>query len=506
MTGGMAYEALNNIGHSGQRVIIVLNDNGRSYAPTDLEPHRPASQRRDERWPTTRACPTRITEQAVAQRSPTSASTRCTCAASASSSSSSATCPYVGPQAEKGVEAFKAARPRVPAAAVVLRGARRALRRPDRRPRHRGARARVPQRRSSCRPRARSSCTSLTQKGRGYPPAEDDDEKHLHDAPVFDPLVGPPQGRAHRVHAGVRRGDHQGGRGRPAHRRHHRGDARARPGCSRSRTASPTASSTSASPSSTPSPAPPAWRWAACARSWRSTRRSSTGRGTRSCTTSRCTGCRWSSASTAPASPAPTGRATTASTTWRCCRRCPGMRVLAPSSAQELQQMLHDAIDARRRRARSPSATRSGAARAGRPSTRSASGCTARELRDAATARVCILAIGKMVERRREGRRRPGRRGHRRRPCGTCAACAPLDPEMIADAAAHRAVDHGRGRRPRRRHRHDDRRSGRTPSRRRRAGRGARASRPGSSRRASPTASSPSSGSTPTASRRRARC
>ncbi|HQY86942.1 MAG TPA: 1-deoxy-D-xylulose-5-phosphate synthase N-terminal domain-containing protein, partial [Ilumatobacteraceae bacterium] len=34
MTGGMAYEALNNIGHSNQRVIIVLNDNGRSYAPT----------------------------------------------------------------------------------------------------------------------------------------------------------------------------------------------------------------------------------------------------------------------------------------------------------------------------------------------------------------------------------------------------------------------------------------------------------------------------------------
>ena len=33
----------------------------------------------------------------------------------------------------------------------------------------------------------------LTQKGRGYSPAEDDDEKHLHDAPVFDPLVGPPK-------------------------------------------------------------------------------------------------------------------------------------------------------------------------------------------------------------------------------------------------------------------------------------------------------------------------
>jgi 1-deoxy-D-xylulose-5-phosphate synthase len=33
----------------------------------------------------------------------------------------------------------------------------------------------------------------LTQKGRGYSPAEDDDEKHLHDAPVFDPITGPPK-------------------------------------------------------------------------------------------------------------------------------------------------------------------------------------------------------------------------------------------------------------------------------------------------------------------------
>ena len=34
LTGGLAYEALNNLGHSDQRVVIVLNDNGRSYAPT----------------------------------------------------------------------------------------------------------------------------------------------------------------------------------------------------------------------------------------------------------------------------------------------------------------------------------------------------------------------------------------------------------------------------------------------------------------------------------------
>jgi 1-deoxy-D-xylulose-5-phosphate synthase len=34
LTGGLAYEALNNIGVRGERVVVVLNDNGRSYAPT----------------------------------------------------------------------------------------------------------------------------------------------------------------------------------------------------------------------------------------------------------------------------------------------------------------------------------------------------------------------------------------------------------------------------------------------------------------------------------------
>jgi 1-deoxy-D-xylulose-5-phosphate synthase len=34
MTGGMAFEGLNNLGHTGSDVTIVLNDNGRSYAPT----------------------------------------------------------------------------------------------------------------------------------------------------------------------------------------------------------------------------------------------------------------------------------------------------------------------------------------------------------------------------------------------------------------------------------------------------------------------------------------
>src|SRR5829696_8036915 len=48
MTGGMAYEALNNIGHHKRRVIVVLNDNGRSYAPT-ISNLSANTQGRDER-------------------------------------------------------------------------------------------------------------------------------------------------------------------------------------------------------------------------------------------------------------------------------------------------------------------------------------------------------------------------------------------------------------------------------------------------------------------------
>jgi 1-deoxy-D-xylulose-5-phosphate synthase len=34
LTGGLAYEALNNLGYTRRRVVVVLNDNGRCYAPT----------------------------------------------------------------------------------------------------------------------------------------------------------------------------------------------------------------------------------------------------------------------------------------------------------------------------------------------------------------------------------------------------------------------------------------------------------------------------------------
>ena len=289
MTGGMAYEALNNLGHSRRRVIIVLNDNGRCYAPTvsNLSANR---QGRDER-PVHPSLPDRIDRQAGARRSPTSASTRSTCAASAGSRSSSATLPVVGHAGRAAMEAFKA-------------GVREFLQPPSffeaLGVRYVGpfdghdierARARAAQRRravggrSDRRPRPHPEGSGLPA-GRG----------RRREAPPrragVRPARRPAEGRADRIHPGVRRGDHQGGRGRPAARRDHRGDARADRPAAVPGPLPRTASSTSASPSSTPSPAPPAWRWAGSARSWPSTRRSSTGRGTRSCTTSRCTGCR----------------------------------------------------------------------------------------------------------------------------------------------------------------------------------------------------------------------
>ncbi|HVE20158.1 MAG TPA: transketolase C-terminal domain-containing protein, partial [Ilumatobacteraceae bacterium] len=99
--------------------------------------------------------------------------------------------PYVGPQAEKGVEAFKAAvreflQP--PSFFEAL-----------------GVRYVGPIDGHDIEELERTFLNAielsaegpilvhvLTQKGRGYSPAEDDDEKHLHDAPVFDPIIGPP--------------------------------------------------------------------------------------------------------------------------------------------------------------------------------------------------------------------------------------------------------------------------------------------------------------------------
>lgn len=163
MTGGMAYEALNNLGHSGRKVIVVLNDNGRSYAPTvsnlsgSLTRIRlnPIYMRRQRRL-----------EEVLRSL------------------------PLVGRQAEKGVEAVKAAVREYVSPPVFFEslGVRYA--------------GPVDGHDVEALENAFRNATEfdepivvhvLTQKGRGYPPAEDDDEKHLHDAPVFDPRTGPPK-------------------------------------------------------------------------------------------------------------------------------------------------------------------------------------------------------------------------------------------------------------------------------------------------------------------------
>ncbi|MFI5040670.1 MAG: 1-deoxy-D-xylulose-5-phosphate synthase [Acidimicrobiales bacterium] len=164
MTGGMAFEALNNLGHSGQKVVIVLNDNGRSYAPTvsrlsdsltRLRLHPGLKRRR-----------TRL-EQVLREL------------------------PAVGPYAYTSLQGVYAAVREVlephaffetlgvrytgPIDGHDIEGVEEAL-------------------------RAASTYNGpivvhvLTQKGKGYPPAEDDDEKNLHDVAVFDPVTGPPAG------------------------------------------------------------------------------------------------------------------------------------------------------------------------------------------------------------------------------------------------------------------------------------------------------------------------
>jgi 1-deoxy-D-xylulose-5-phosphate synthase len=190
MTGGMAYEALNNLGHSGKRVIIVLNDNGRSYAPTisniTVGPEAlvaPAAEHT--------TLPSRITDKLAhtltnIRQNPVYVRRQRRIESFVQS------LPYVGPQAEKGVEALKAAVREFlqPPAFFEALGVRYVgpIDGHD-----------LESLEASFRNAIQLSSEGpiivhvLTQKGRGYGPAEDDDEKHLHDTPVFDPAIGPPK-------------------------------------------------------------------------------------------------------------------------------------------------------------------------------------------------------------------------------------------------------------------------------------------------------------------------
>ncbi len=189
LTGGMAYEALNNIGHGQRRVIVILNDNGRSYAPT-VSNLSANSQGHDERS-NHPSLPDRVTDKLATaftdiRLNPIYVRRQRRLEEFLQS------LPVVGHQAGSAMDAFKA-------------GVREFLQPPSFFEAL-GVRYVGPfdghdieQMEHALHNAVELSADGpilvhvLTQKGRGYPPAEDDDEKHLHDAPVFDPLVGPPK-------------------------------------------------------------------------------------------------------------------------------------------------------------------------------------------------------------------------------------------------------------------------------------------------------------------------
>ena len=189
MTGGMAYEAINNIGHGDKRVIIVLNDNGRSYAPT-VSMLSASVQSRDERanHPSVTDALTEKLSHALTDIRTNPVYVR----RQRRLEEFLQHLPVVGHQAGSAMDAFKA-------------GVREFLQPPSffeaLGVRYVGPfdGHNVEEMEHAFHNAIELSAEGpilvhvLTQKGRGYSPAEDDDEKHLHDAPVFDPIVGPPK-------------------------------------------------------------------------------------------------------------------------------------------------------------------------------------------------------------------------------------------------------------------------------------------------------------------------
>ena len=178
MTGGMAYEALNNLGHSSKRVIIILNDNGRSYAPTISNLSQGAPDERKTGILSKTLIKIRINPVYVRRQRKIERFLK--------------NIPLIGTQAERGMEAFKAGVREFlqPPAFFEALGVRyigpidghdiEAMEHAF----------------SAAEQRVEEGPVVIhviTEKGRGYSPAEDDDEKHLHDAPIFDPINGPPK-------------------------------------------------------------------------------------------------------------------------------------------------------------------------------------------------------------------------------------------------------------------------------------------------------------------------
>jgi 1-deoxy-D-xylulose-5-phosphate synthase len=161
LTGGMAYEALNNIGHHQLPAIIVLNDNGRSYAETVSRlSERVADLRTDPRYRSLRG----HIDRALARL------------------------PFVERLTDAGVEAIKSAISEAPALQSFVEAL--------------GIRYLgpydghdMPKLELALSHAARLHTPVLvhvlTQKGKGYAPAETDPEQKLHDTSAFDVATGP---------------------------------------------------------------------------------------------------------------------------------------------------------------------------------------------------------------------------------------------------------------------------------------------------------------------------
>ena len=189
MTGGMAYEAINNLGHSKRRVIIILNDNGRSYAPTvsNLSANSQGTDARSNHP----SLPSKLTDRLAHALSDIRLNPVYV-RRQRKLEDFLANLPAIGPQAEKAMEGFKAGIREFlqPPAFFESLGVRYVGPVNGHNIEEMEAAFRNAELLSDEGPIV---VHVLTQKGRGYSPAEDDDEKHLHDAPVFDPVVGPPK-------------------------------------------------------------------------------------------------------------------------------------------------------------------------------------------------------------------------------------------------------------------------------------------------------------------------
>ncbi|MCY3968249.1 MAG: 1-deoxy-D-xylulose-5-phosphate synthase [bacterium] len=114
--------------------------------------------------------------------------------------------------------------------------------------------------------------------------------------------------------------------------------------------------------------------------------------------------------------------------------KVPNMVVLAPSSYQELQQMLHDALEI----TTGPVAIR-WPKTAAKSVTEDQVGCGLRGRKVRAGSDVCLLAVGKMLESAEKAAELLAADGVS--PTVWDVRCVkPLDPEMLADAAAHKVV------------------------------------------------------------------